>query len=180
MNKQETTKIIGVLMMAYPRYADNYKDINKLNSTIDLWCELLGDIPYNVANIVIQKLILTSEFPPTIADIRKQVANITNKEHLDSASAWGEVQKSVTSYGWNKYEEMKENVSNKTLQVIGMIGWTNICMCELDQLNTLRSQFMRMYDSVNERSKKDELLPDSLKEQIRLISSKMTMLGDGE
>ena len=38
----------------------------------NVWFELLKDIPYQQANVAIQKYMLTEKFPPTIADIREK------------------------------------------------------------------------------------------------------------
>lgn len=38
----------------------------------NVWFELLKDIPYQQANVAIQKYMLTEKFPPTIADIRER------------------------------------------------------------------------------------------------------------
>ena len=39
----------------------------------NVWFELLKDIPYQQANVAIQKYMLTEKFPPTIADIRESL-----------------------------------------------------------------------------------------------------------
>lgn len=40
----------------------------------NVWFELLKDIPYQQANVAIQKYMLTEKFPPTIADIREKAS----------------------------------------------------------------------------------------------------------
>ena len=49
----------------------------------NVWFELLKDIPYQQANVAIQKYMLTEKFPPTIADIREKATQIV--ESVDNS-----------------------------------------------------------------------------------------------
>ena len=48
----------------------------------NVWFELLKDIPYQQANVAIQKYMLTEKFPPTIADIRETFYAIGTLQQL--------------------------------------------------------------------------------------------------
>ena len=69
----------------------------------NVWFELLKDIPYQQANVAIQKYMLTEKFPPTIADIREKATQIV--ESVDSSmselEAWSLVRKAVRNSGYH-------------------------------------------------------------------------------
>lgn len=49
----------------------------------NVWFELLKDIPYQQANVAIQKYMLTEKFPPTIADIRERTGLYSQKSRKE-------------------------------------------------------------------------------------------------
>ena len=90
----EVSKLFAVLAAAYSRFdADDIK--------LQLWYEMLKDIPYDVAQVLIKKHICESPYPPTISDIRESVVEITYSEdgRLDAGGAWGEVMRCIRNYG---------------------------------------------------------------------------------
>ena len=76
----------------------------------NVWFELLKDIPYQQANVAIQKYMLTEKFPPTIADIREKATQIV--ESVDSSmselEAWSLVRKAVRNSGYHSVEEFEK------------------------------------------------------------------------
>ena len=70
MNKEETTKILAILKAAYP---NNYKNmtITDARATVNVWQTEFSDIPAEIVLIAVYKAISVSDFPPTVAAIRK-------------------------------------------------------------------------------------------------------------
>jgi hypothetical protein len=170
MKPSETARILAVISTAYP---EKFK-VDDLK--VQLWHNLLKDIPYEVANIAIQKHILESPFVPTIADIRKAATDIVTPEEqkIDAATAWGEVTKAISSYGIYRPDEAMASMSPATAKVVKFISWQEICLSE--NQGVVRGQFMKMFDSVTQRESKDKLLPSAMKNQITQISDSMRML----
>ena len=77
----------------------------------NVWFELLKDIPYQQANVAIQKYMLTEKFPPTIADIREKATQIV--ESVDSSMSELEA--------WSLVERRSE--------IPGIIQWKNLRNC---------------------------------------------------
>jgi len=163
MTKKEVIQILGVLGAAYPNMAVSEK-------TVDIWAELLKDIPFEVAKVVVKKHILENTYPPSIADIRRNVFEIMTPktEQLTAAEAWGEVMSAIRNYGYYREAEALASMSEKTKKVVQYIGWKDICLSE--QLDVIRGQFRMMYEQLQERERKEALLPPDLKNEIQQIS----------
>lgn len=164
MEKPEVIQLLGVIAAAYP----NMKEIDK--ATVAIWYDCLKDIDTNTALVAVKKHILENSYPPTIADIRKQITEVTvlANERLDCATAWGEVEKAIRDYGSYNETEALESMSPLTRKVVKQIGWREICLSE--NLSVIRGQFLKMYDAIAEREKRDMLLPDSFKQEMKQIA----------
>ncbi|MFC3768318.1 replicative helicase loader/inhibitor [Paenibacillus sp. GCM10012303] len=62
MNKEETVKLLSLVTTAYPT-------VELTNERIALWSEMLRGVPLAAALPALREHILSSHFPPTIADI---------------------------------------------------------------------------------------------------------------
>ena len=165
MVKIEVCKLLAVIAAVYPRFeVDEFKQ--------NVWLEMLQDVPYELAQVCVKKLILESHYPPAIADIRKQVAEISTpkSEKLDGATAWGEVTKAIGWYGSYGTEEALASMSPR---IVRMIGWREICMSE--ELGVIRGQFLKMYEQVSAKERQELLLPESLKSQINALGARMEL-----
>lgn len=164
MTKPEVIKLLAMLAAAYP----NMKEVNELQ--VELWYDCLKDIDAKVALSAVKKNILESPFPPAVADIRKQVAEVTTleNERLESAEAWGEVIKAIKHYGYYREKEALESMSPVTAKVAKYMGWQEICHSE--KPDVVRGQFLKMYETVAERERQNRLLPLDFKEEITQIA----------
>lgn len=166
MKKTDVIKLLGMLAAAYP----NMKEVDEV--MVDIWYECLKDIDIKVGIAAIKKNILESPFPPTIADIRKQVSEVTTseKDRLDGAEGWGEVIKAIREYGYYREKEALESMSPVTAKVVKYMGWQEIC--HGDKIDVVRGQFLRMYDTVAERERQDRLLPMEFKRDMEQLATK--------
>lgn len=181
MTPQETKKLFMILMVSYPKFYPA-EEKEKLRLTIELWTEMLADVPFEVAQIATKKLILESAFPPTISDVRKQIADITAdpNDKIDSSTAWGEVMKAIRIYGYPRPKEALESMSPRTRKTVESMGWQEIC--QADKAGVVRGQFLKMYDTYTQREKQDALLPQSMKTMINQIgqASQKQLMTKGE
>lgn len=174
MTRNEIARILAIIAAAYPRFKVDTEGI-----TLNVWHEMLGDLDYNLAQMAVQKLIYESPYPPVIADVRKQVVEVIEKDKTDAAMAWGEVTKAMSMYGMYKEKEALASMSEKTAKVVRAIGFREICMSEPP--GVVRGQFMKMYEAFTEREKKEALLPAGFKQQMQAISGrKLKLIGGGE
>lgn len=176
MNLQETTLLFAILTTAYPRF-EQYQDKEKLKLAIQLWSEMLKDVPYPIAELAAKKLISESPYPPVISDMRKHIAEISKPNIQNAAEAWGEVTSCIKKYGSYREIDSLQEMSPLTAKVVKMIGYREICLS--DEPGVVRGQFTKMYEQIANREKQENLLPDTLKQQIKLVSSNLKMLKEG-
>ncbi len=145
-----------------------------------LWFDMIGDLSFKVAQMALKKVMLTSQYPPTVAEVRKAAAEIMTPqtETLDAGKAWGEVTKAIGKWGFYEPEKAFEMMSPLTQQVVKQLSWREICMCE--ETGVIRGEFMRMFNSLSERQKQDKLLPKKFTDEIELIATNLKQIGTGK
>ena len=175
MNRLETVKMFALFKAAYPRF---YISITKeeANMQISIWAELLADVPYQIVEIAAKKLLLESVYPPTIADIRKQITEVTTTQ-IDATTAWGEVMNAIRQFGYYRPNEAMSSLSPTTAKVVKCIGWNEINTSE--EMGVIRGQFLKMYETANKRDIQEKNLPQELKNIIRSIGINAKELGAG-
>jgi hypothetical protein len=173
MKTSETAKILAIITTAYP------EKFQVDDTKIKLWGTLLKDFSYEIVNIAVQKHITTSPYVPAISDIRNQVIDIITpeEEKIDAGEAWGEVVRAISLYGTYRQEEAKQTLSPKVLQVIRYMGWQAICHTE--NIDVVRGQFVKIYNSVTQRERQLNLVPKELMLQINNINGSINIINSG-
>ena len=76
MTREETKQILDIIIRAYPRMK-----IVETKEDVDLWHECLSDLEYDLARKASINLVKEAkDFPPDIATIREEYANIIAAE----------------------------------------------------------------------------------------------------
>lgn len=147
--------------------------------SIKIWYRLLQDIPYEVANIAIQRYMMTNKFPPTIAEIREQAAlSVNNELNGDWGQAWEQVCKAIRIYGLWGTEEALANMDEITKQCVKRLGWRELCMSETPMQD--RANFRMIFEELKLKTKQESALPLNVKESIAKLQSKQKMIGERE
>ena len=146
MNKQEILKAVAPLQLAFKGNLDDAR--------MRLYVEMLSDIPPQILEAAVKKLIMTNKFLPSIAEIREVAygikGTISGNATPDESEAWGEVVKAIQSVGYYG----KPKFSHEAITTaVNNIGWQDICMTTYDGMNTLRAQFRRAYQLAAQRQK---------------------------
>lgn len=146
MNKQEILKAVAPLQLAFKGNLDDAR--------MRLYVEMLSDIPPQILEAAVKKLIMTNKFLPSIAEIRETAygikGTISGMAAPDESEAWGEVIKVIRSVGYYG----KPKFSHEAITTaVNNIGWQDICMTTYDGMNTLRAQFRRAYQLAAQRQK---------------------------
>ena len=164
ISKAETAKLLTVMAAMYPKF--EVTDIK-----VALWHDMIGDLPYKLAQAALKKVMITSHFPPTVAELRKAAVDImqSGKEAMDAGKAWGEVQRAISKWGYYEPQKALDMLSPLTREAAEQISWREICSCE--NPGVVRGQFMKMYDSLKIRKKEDMMLPESFKNRMKVLAS---------
>ncbi|MGE1061222.1 hypothetical protein NXG27_01035 [Megasphaera paucivorans] len=135
---QQVVKALSGLQLAYR------DSLSK--SQMKFYADMLRDIHPVVLDKAIKKLICTSKFLPTVAEIRetaeKMITKVNGTRQKDMNEAWEEVMEQVRIcfvYQAPKFStpEIAETVKS--------MGWRNLCMMETRQSSTYRAQFRDTY-----------------------------------
>ena len=170
MTQKETAYLLSILRAAYPRF---YYDVSPddLKISVDTWAVMLSDTNLEIATVALQRLIATSKFPPTIAEMRESISAVVHPDMPDSGDAWGEVIKAISNYGYYRQEEALQSMREPVALAVKRMGWRDLCMSENGMAD--RAHFLRIYETMEKRTAEDNLLPTSLKEKIALIGESM-------
>ena len=175
MTKQEAVGIIYILQSSYPGFYNKQTD-KQAEILVDFWASCFNDYEANIVLKALTAIIIKkTEFPPTIAEVNVEIIKMVkpNEEFLDGEAAWGEVQRIMRKYSAYLDEEQEASMNKelnrdeclaKTVRACG--GMYYLRMCELENINTLRAQFIKIYNSYTKRKQDDLLLPNSLKNKI--------------
>lgn len=146
MDKVSTTKAIAPLQLAFKGALEKDR--------LQFYVMMLSDIPPQILEVAVKKLIMTNKFLPSIAEIRETAygikGTISGTAAPDESEAWGEVIKAIQSVGYYG----KPTFSHEAITAaVNNIGWQDICTTPNEGTNTLRSQFRRAYQLAAQRQK---------------------------
>lgn len=169
MNYQETTQVITLL-------AGNYDSISKKDKTqkqlmIHTWLECLGDLDYQLVLQAVKKSIISSPYPPTIYEIRKNAMNIVKPVTSNALELWDECYKMIskgtymTQEEFDKHSEICKKFLGSTSQL------RNYARTDIDVINTVvKGQFMKQCDVLIQEEKEKRLIPETMKKFIGQLS----------
>jgi hypothetical protein len=155
MNKVETSKLLAVIAAAWPRF-------EVTEATVTVWHQHLADIAYPAANAAVSAQITTSTFAPAIADIRRYAQySLANP---DEGEAWGQALAAVRTFGWYRKDEAMAAMHPMVAHAVERYGWDDFCRADADGVTM--GLFMRLYRGMAERDRRDNLLPERLRERL--------------
>lgn len=135
-----TLRAIGLLQLAYKNDLPEER--------LRFYVEMLKDIPPAALSAGVKYCINHCNFLPTIAEIRKASEKVTTlamgTKPIDSATAWGKVQKAIAAVGYTGVPDFDDPV---TQRVVDRFGWKEICQTPTDDTSILRAQFRKAYES---------------------------------
>ena len=141
MKWSETARLLSVL-------ADTYE--KKLGEPLlRAYHAALRDLPFEVAQAAVARVIATSEFFPRPAAIRKAVAEL-EEDAPDAVSAWGDVLAAVRRYGRYRETEALASLEPRTRAAVEAVGFASICNSTL--VAAERKAFVHAYDAAREQA----------------------------
>lgn len=152
MTKTEAMKLVAILMGAFPH--------NKATeATAGIYEELLLDLDAAAAKGAVLRLIATSKFFPSIAEIRE--ASQPAEERRLGLEGWGDVNQAVRDFGRYQVPLFEDHI---TTECVKQMGWLSLC----DSTNETadRARFVELYNGLQERGireRKYEQLPGGAK-----------------
>lgn len=134
-------KLMALLETVFPQGADVSK------KKIDLYYEMLSDIPIDNIRANIQVLVNTRKYPtfPTIAEIRQPLTDSDRK--IETEQAWLQVIEKIRDVGHWKSVTFDDPCIMKAIEAMG--GWERVAMVDIKDTKWLRMEFEKVYASVS-------------------------------
>lgn len=147
--KEDFMKLVTVLRAAY----SSEKFMPDKQSAL-VWYEMLKDIDYPVLMQGCYKLIQSSPYPPTIADIRASCASLTAEpQRLTDLEAWALVRKALSNGTYGAEAEYAKLPPLVQKAVGSPANIREMAQASIDSVGTVfQSQFLRAYRAEKERA----------------------------
>ena len=159
MTKKEFATFAAALKTYYPK-----ENLLPNSQAMELWFRQLEDIPYDLAEMALNKWVATNKWSPTIADIREQAASVVNGEKPLWSDGWEEVVRAIKNYGSYGQKEAMESMSEITRMAVRRMGYIDLCRSENPVAD--RANFRMIFEQIAEREQKQNQLPVSMKNLI--------------
>lgn len=166
MTRAETAELLTLIAAAWPRFEPD-------DARVALWSELFSDVGFTVAKVALKKLMILNTFPPSIAELRQTVAEVTKPadSRLPAPEAWGLAIKAIHEYGYYREGEAMASLPMGVAQVVRWMDYQQLCLSE--NTDVIRGQFMRMYETQQRREAEQAVLPSGLKRDIAKLAEGM-------
>jgi hypothetical protein len=154
MNTLEAKKLVAVLVAAFPT--------GKITAeTVGVYERMLGDLDYGAANAAIERLLATSKWLPTVAEIREAGLTLNRGEMRPGGDAWGEVLRAISRYGYMRTPGIDFEFTDPIVaECVRALTWRELCDSENQVAD--RARFVELYDrlaATRRRSELSESLP---------------------
>lgn len=137
----------------------------------DVWYSMLSDLPYTQVSVALQTHMMTSKFPPTIADLR---VNHAEQQHgLTDLEAWAMVRKAIRngSYGAEEeYEALPEIVQRAVGSASNLRQWAQ---SDSGMLETIEAHFLKAFRIERDRAVMDNQIAPHVKALLSEMQNKM-------
>jgi len=150
-SKQQTLRILAPLIMAFP-------NSKATEGTLEVYATALSCLSEAELTASVMKCMRTCKFFPSIAEIMEQAEHITQvasgTSHKSNDEAWTEVLKQINeAFIYRKPVFSTPEIESAALAM----GWAGLCQTELEDMGTIRAQFLRMYESTCKRKKEAKI-----------------------
>lgn len=165
MTRDETIKILMAIQAAYPNYRPQDKTV-----AVNVWAEMLSDIPYEQVSIAVKAYIQTdtSGFAPSVGDIREKVRDIfSKKDDLNETAAWSLVMKAIrrsTYYSEEEFAKLPPVVRRAVASPKQLREWATLEDVDGKAMTVIQANFQRTFRMEQKREQeRNKLSPDILK-----------------
>jgi hypothetical protein len=172
VKRADIIRLVGICSINYRNWPEHGKE----DALISLWETMMSDVSFEVGQVAIHKHMSESVYPPTIADIRAKIADITVIREKTGIEAWGDVKTAIRRFGIYNEKKAMDSLSGVARKVVEAIGFKTLCLSEEEMAD--RAHFLKVYDTLAKRERDDALLLPQIRDMMpRLQNSKY--LGSG-
>ena len=150
VDKKDIIDTITLLKMTYPNSLKDYGE-NELKMMIEIWYNDFKNTKTEDFKKAINDIRYTSSFFPSIADIKKKIAESKTSDIPSAEDEWQEVLKAVRGYGSYRETEALESLNPYTRKIVGYIGYYRICTSTPEEQVWNKKNFIDEYNSLKDK-----------------------------
>lgn len=171
MTKQEMIQAVAVIVSAYPAH-DKFKDDTSIEAMVNVWYDFFKDDDAKLVGSAVRKHISENKWPPSIAEIREQMAFIMHPELLPPDIAWGMVSDRMLgsySFGDDDLGSIFPPLVARAIETIG--GFSTLRELARgyyggNKTGSDRKAFIDQYTPAYERAMQEAMHPPALRRQL--------------
>lgn len=146
MTPAECATVVAALSAGFPNAAWPA-------ATVAIYEAMLADLEVDVARNAIARLIRTSKFRPTIAEILEAAADFSIGPCRNGAEAWADVMLAIRRVGQYGVPEFDDPIVG---DVVRIMTWRNLCIGETPE-GVDRATFVKLYDERQRRQRQQDV-----------------------
>ena len=153
MTKEEFLIISRAIRAVYPNMLAD-------DGAKDVWFSMLSDLPYKQVSVALQTHMMTSKYPPTIADLR---VNHAEQHSLTDLEAWSMVRKAIRngSYGAEEeFDQLPEIVQRAVGAASNLRQWEQ---SDSGMLETIEAHFLKAFRIQRDRATQEAQISPAVK-----------------
>jgi len=160
VTETEAQKLITTLVAAFPNTFARL-GADQLKATMTTYRKLLADLDYSAAHAAVGRLLASSRFMPTIAEIREAALVTERGTRRAGGEAWGDFLAAVGKFGMNREPIFGDPLVARTVRAL---GWKELCQSETQVAD--RARFIELYDRLASTERTELQLPESLRKEL--------------
>ena len=152
------------MQTSYPRFYQNMTS-DELMRACDLWTEMFAEDDVELVAVAVKQLLTTLEFPPTIADVKKEIKKLSEviQGETTGVDEWNLISKAIKNSGYNSVEEF-DKLPPIAKRFVGsprqLRDWA--ISSEYNE-GVVRGQFLKQRDTLKERCDYEKMFKDNPK-----------------
>lgn len=142
------------------------------SATAQVYWDLLGDLPANVAKVACQRVLLNHRFPtlPPVGVIRQVAVEMMQPALKAWDQSLAEVEAAMSRYGYYRADEAMAALEAADPAVAAMVrrfgGFAALCQVDRDQWSVIRGQWRQAWEGRMAREREMAVLPANLRQLI--------------
>ncbi len=144
MKPIEAAKLVAMLSAAY-------RDAPISEATAEVYEAMLADLPFAATQAAVARLVATSKWFPTVAEIREAVVAVERGAVRSGVEAWGDVVQAIRKVG--AYRPPPAFADPIVTECVELTGWRGLCLGENEAAD--RAKFVQLYDALAARDRTD-------------------------
>lgn len=178
MTKKQTIELFAIFIAAYPNF-DKFKDDSQVEGMINIWASIFSDDDAAIVGMAAKKHIATNKWPPSIAEIRDIMTDITHPDLVPPDLAWSAVADLLYAHHSYGPHDLYAALPPLVARAVETIGWHTLYELHRGSYAGNRDgmdrvAFMDLYKPAYDRARSEACCPASLNANIQNASRRLS------